>query len=108
MIKEIKEIHQLNDSQFTKLEQYLSERKVGEKIYPSVLKTCLSIDIDTAYRMLEDLKEKGYLKLCFRMECKNCRKEFFFESMKEFEYECKYCGHPTTLDDIIVLYEVIR
>ncbi len=85
----------------------------GDYIYPGHLKSKLVMDIKSIYKILEELKEQGFLKTLYEVYCFDCSKSkgIFLDSIEEFDADlyCDFCDkHLSIEENIIVLYEVIR
>ena len=111
-MKNIELQYQLTPYQEKKCDQYFYYLKICDLIYPGQLKSRMAIDIKTAYQMLEELKNRGYLSVVYQVRCHNCdrTKEIFLDSISAFnpKYHCDFCGHHlNVMSDLIVLYQVI-
>ena len=112
-IKNIELQYQLTPYQKNNCDQYFYYLKIDDLVYPGQLKSIIAIDIKTAYQMLEELKDQGYLSVVYQVRCHNCgrTKEIFLDSISAFnlEYHCDFCGHHLdTISDFMVLYKVIN
>lgn len=104
--------YQLTPYQQKKCREFFLVQKKGDYIYAGHLKSKLSIDITTAYKMLEELKEQEYLSVIYEVYCYSCSrsKGIFLESLSDFDKDgyCDYCGIKLSpFENIIVLYKVI-
>lgn len=86
---------------------------LGDFIYAGQLKSRLVISIEEAYRILEDLKNEGFLINIYEVYCHDCSRSTgkFLNSLEEFNSEsyCDFCGKLFTLEEnVIVLYKVVR
>lgn len=105
--------HQLTPYQQKKCDEFFAVLKEGDYIYPGHLKSKIVIDIKSAYNILEELKEQGFLKNLYEVYCFDCNKSkgIFLDSLEQFNPDlyCDFCGKSLSLDEnIIVLYKVVR
>lgn len=84
---------------------------MGDYIYAGNLKSKIATDIKTAYHILEELKEQGFLTNLYEIYCFDCNKStgIFLDSLVDFgdDRYCDFCNKHLSLDNIIVLYKVI-
>lgn len=104
--------YQLTQYQQRKCRDFFSAQKLNDYIYAGHLKSKISVDIKTAYRMLEELKEQGFLSNIYEVYCFDCNKSkgIFLDSITAFNPDmcCDFCGKELNVEDnLIVLYKVI-
>jgi len=110
-IKSLEAKYQLTPYQRQKCDEYFSLLKEGDYVYAGYLQSKIASSIKTAYGILEDLKNRGYLSYLFEEYCFNCNKStgLFLESLVEFnpDHCCDFCNKQLTIDEnIIILYKV--
>lgn len=96
-----------------KCDEYFSCIKEADFIYAGQLKSKLAINIKTAYEILEELKEQGFLVNVYEVYCFGCDKSkgVFLDSIEEFnpDFHCDFCDNRLSIyENIIVLYKVIK
>ena len=112
VIKNLELQHQLTPYQQRKCDEIFASLKVGDYVYPGHLKSKLAIDIKFAYKILESLKQDGYLENLYEIYCFDCNrsKGIFIDSLEKFDsdFYCDFCGNHLSIEkNIIVLYKVV-
>lgn len=102
----------LTSYQKKQCEEYFNLLKEGDYIYPGYLKSKMFTEIEVVYKLLETLKNEGYLVKQYEVYCKNCceSKGVFLNSISEFNADiyCDFCNKPmNALDNLVILYKVI-
>lgn len=105
--------YQLTPYQQKKCRDFFALLKENDYVYAGHLKSKISVKIETAYFILEDLKQQGFLKNRYEVYCFDCNhsKGIFLNSLEEFnsDFYCDFCGTSLSLEkNVIVLYQVIK
>ncbi|MDU2670417.1 MAG: hypothetical protein E7C49_00250 [Clostridium sp.] len=103
----------LNEKQLERFMNYFELLKVNDRVYPSKIKSDLLIDYKTAYKLLDIIKDLGYLEYNYELYCSKCERfidEKPLKSLSEFKKDF-YCDENHILnpiDDTIVIYRVVK
>lgn len=105
--------YQLTPYQQKKCRELFSVLKEGDYVYAGHLKSKISIKIEAAYLMLDELKKQGFLVNLYEIYCFECNKSkgVFLDSLEEFDSDlyCDFCGNHLKVEtNIIVLYKVVH
>ena len=78
-----------------------------------MIKSRLNISIDSAYIILDELKEQGYLVHWYEIYCHECNRStgVFLDTPRKFNPDqcCDFCGRQMTLEkNLIILYKVVK
>ena len=108
-IKTLRLRNQMTPYQQKKCDDFFSNLKVGDYVYPGHLKSKMTVDIKISYQILEELKKQGFLVNLYEVYCFNCNKSkgIFLESLEDFNHgwHCDFCDKHLSIEgNIIVLY----
>lgn len=106
-------LHHLTPYQRMKFNEFVSVLTVGELVYAGMFKSKLNISIKEAYKILDELKQQGFLIHWYEIYCHDCDKStgIFIDSPRKFSEDlyCDYCGkHLSMEENLIVLYKVVK
>lgn len=113
VIKSLEDVYLLGNYQKNKCDEFFKCIKIGEYIYPGHLKSIINVDIKTAYKFMEDLKNKEFVVNIYEIYCTRCEKSkgVFLNSVTEFNRgcTCDFCNNDLDLfKDLTVLYKIIK
>ncbi len=91
--------------------RFILNFKVGQWIYPGVLKRNLNIEIENVYRLLELLEDKEEVEGWYEYCCGHCQRALgtvrHFNELPD-SFECEICGNEMpTLENTFKIYKVI-
>ncbi|WP_270670989.1 response regulator [Paraclostridium bifermentans] len=96
----------------SQLKMLLKHWKFGDIVYPGHVKSKLGLDMKQTYKLLEDLKDSGYLERNFEIYCSSCKKfkGKIVRTLNEIPSDCScdFCDNEfNPFEDTIAIYKVI-
>ena len=83
----------------------------GEYIYPSVVKRNFNLEVNEVYKILSSLEQNDFLKIYYEFfcyTCNSCSQLFeYFSQLKE-SYICNICEQELSINNVKVVYKVIK
>lgn len=103
----------LNPYQTKQIQLISKYWSVGLTIYPGDIKSRINLDINTTYKLLKELEDKGFLEKRYELYCSECHK-FKGKVLKTLtddlgECSCDFCDHEfSVFKDTITIFEVVN
>lgn len=87
--------------------------RVGTTVYPGDFKARTTMTIETTYKFLKELNQKGFLEKRFEVYCSECHR-FKGKILKTLTDDlednyCDFCNHEfIVFQDTILIYQVVK
>ncbi|PET68584.1 hypothetical protein CN533_25850 [Priestia megaterium] len=113
VIQSLESKFNLNPYQKKQIKKIVEYWKVGTTIYPGDIKSRTAMTIETTYKLLKELNQKGFLEKRYELYCSECH-SFKGEVLKTLTDDlednyCDFCNHEfIVFQDTILIYQVVK